>query len=78
MSGDTRTWTLRVPINHPQRSFSEDLQDTGSRARFLIRDRDSKFTDAFDAVLSDAGLEVVKCRVRMPSRYTCSSPLWCT
>ena len=29
-------------------------------------DRDAKFTDAFDAVLNDAGLEVVKSGVRMP------------
>ncbi len=36
-----------------------DLEDVGSKARFLIRDRDSKFTDAFDAVLADAGLQVV-------------------
>ncbi len=32
-------------------------------------DRDSKFTDAFDAVLNDAGLEVVKTGVRMPRMY---------
>jgi transposase InsO family protein len=43
-----------------------DLEDVGSRARFLVRDRDSKFTQAFDAVLADAGLEVVKSGVRMP------------
>ncbi len=43
-----------------------DLQDAGSRARFLIRDRDSKFTQAFDAVLADAGLEVVTSGIRMP------------
>jgi putative transposase len=43
-----------------------DLEDAGSNARFLIRDRDSKFTAAFDAVLADAGLAVVKSGVRMP------------
>jgi transposase InsO family protein len=43
-----------------------DLEDAGSRARFLIRDRDSKFTAAFDALLADAGLPVVITGVRMP------------
>ena len=58
----TADWVVQLA-----RNLVMDLQDTGTRAaRFLIRDRDSKFTDAFDAVLSDAGLEVVKCGVRMP------------
>jgi len=48
------------------RNLVMDLEDAGGRARFLIRDRDSKFTHAFDAVLADAGLEVVKSGVRMP------------
>ena len=43
-----------------------DLEDTGSKAKFLIRDRDSKFTAAFDTVLHDAGLRVVLTGIRMP------------
>jgi transposase InsO family protein len=43
-----------------------DLEDAGSNARFLIRDRDSKFTAAFDAVLADAGIEIVRSGIRMP------------
>jgi transposase InsO family protein len=42
-----------------------DLEDAGCRARFLIRDRDGKFPELFDAVLKDAGIEVVL-SVRMP------------
>lgn len=42
------------------------LEDAGGRARFLIRDRDSKFTAACDAVHADAGPAVVKSGVRMP------------
>ncbi|MEV0695539.1 integrase core domain-containing protein [Streptomyces sp. NPDC050388] len=48
------------------RNLVMDLEDAGSRARFLIRDRDSRFTQAFDAVLTDAGLEVVTSGIRMP------------
>ncbi|MFI6689547.1 integrase core domain-containing protein [Streptomyces sp. NPDC050485] len=48
------------------RNLAMDLRDTGSEAKFLIRDRDCKFTQAFDAVLADAGLEVVTSGVRMP------------
>jgi len=43
-----------------------DLEDTGSKAKFMIRDRDSKFTAAFDTVLHDAGLRVVLPGIRMP------------
>jgi len=44
-----------------------DLEDTGCRARFLIRDRDGKFPKLFDDVLADAGIKVVLTGVRMPS-----------
>jgi putative transposase len=45
------------------------LMDPGERAtrfRFLIRDRAGQFTDAFDAVLAAAGIEVVKIPPRSP------------
>ncbi|MFF9646886.1 integrase core domain-containing protein [Kitasatospora aureofaciens] len=48
------------------RNLLMDLEDAGSRARFLIRDRDSKFTAAFDALLTDAGLEIVTTGIRIP------------
>jgi putative transposase len=48
------------------RNLVMDLQDAGSMARFLIRDRDAKFTAAFDAVLADAGVQVVNSGVQMP------------
>ena len=43
-----------------------DLEDAGSRARFLIRDRDGKFPGLFDAILADAGIETVLSGVQMP------------
>jgi len=43
-----------------------DLDDARCRARFLIRDRDGKFPRLFDAVLADAGIEIVLTGVRTP------------
>ncbi|WP_316769295.1 integrase, partial [Streptomyces sasae] len=48
------------------RNLLMDLEDAGSQARFLIRDRDSKFTQAFDALLADAGLTAVTTGIQTP------------
>ena len=37
-----------------------ELGERPGRFRFLIRDRAGRFTETFDAVLADAGIEVVK------------------
>lgn len=44
-----------------------DLGSACPRFRFLIRDRAGQFTEAFDAVLSDAGIEVIKIPPRSPT-----------
>ncbi len=43
-----------------------DLEDTGTRTRFLVRDHDGKFPALFDAVLADAGIQIVLSGVRIP------------
>ena len=41
------------------------LEDQATSRKFLIRDRDTKFTAAFDAVIT-AGVRIVKTPVRAP------------
>jgi hypothetical protein len=48
------------------RNLATDLEDAGSRARHLIRDRDGKYTPLFDTILTDTGITVVCTGVRMP------------
>src|SRR5205809_4624706 len=43
-----------------------DLQDAGSNARYLIRDRDGKYPALFDEILADTGITVVRSGVQVP------------
>jgi putative transposase len=43
-----------------------DLGDRAGQFKFVIRDRDSKFTAAFDAVFTDADLSIIRTPVRAP------------
>jgi transposase InsO family protein len=57
----TGTW-----VTQQARQFAWTLQERPESFRFLIRDRDSKFTRDFDAVFRSEGIEIVKTPVRAP------------
>jgi hypothetical protein len=53
-------------VTQQARQFSWILQERPGSFRFLIRDRDSKFTRDFDAVFASEGIQTLKTPVRAP------------
>lgn len=69
-------WTVQQA-----RNLLVDLGERTARFRFVVRDRAGQFSDALDAVLSAAGIEVVKIPPRSPwptrARTAMTRFTWC-
>jgi putative transposase len=57
----TAGWTTKLA-----RNLVMDFHDASMTVKDLIRDRDSKYTTAFDAVFADEGIATVKTGIRVP------------
>jgi len=53
-------------VTQAAKTLVMDLEDTGCRTRFLIRDRDGTFPALFDTILTNAGIKLVLSSVRIP------------
>ena len=53
-------------VTQPARNLAWKLQDRDLTARFLLRDRDSKFTNSFDEVFISQGVKIIRTPFRSP------------
>jgi putative transposase len=68
----TRRVRILGPTEHPveswvvqqARNLLMDLEDAGTRVKFVLHDRDASFTAAFDEVFRAAGIRIVRSAVR--------------
>ena len=48
------------------RNLLMDLDERAESIKFLLRDRDTKFTAAFDAVFTAAGIRILRSPIQAP------------
>ena len=53
-------------VTQQARNLLMDLHDHGAQIKFVIRDRDSRFTSTFDAIFTSEGIQVIKTPIRAP------------
>jgi transposase InsO family protein len=53
-------------VSQAARNLVMDLEEAGCTAKHLIRDRDGKYPVMFDAILADAGINVVLSGIQVP------------
>jgi putative transposase len=57
----TADWATQIA-----RNLIMDLQEASTTVKYLIRDRDSKYTRAFDAVFETEGIQIIPTGIRIP------------
>jgi hypothetical protein len=70
----TRRIRLLCATEHPvqswvvqqARNLLMDLQDAGTKVKFVLHDRDASFTAAFDEVFQATGVRIVRSAVQAP------------